>query len=240
MTQPGWYPDPQDPRRQRWWDGRQWAPPAQWAPQQPPPRKRSGAGKVLLAIGGAVVVLIVIGVLVGPDDEKNSASTTSATETISPEAVRGEAERRAAEATSAAQASSAARAAVDAERARNTDPANYAPISDQDFAILAKDPAAHTGERIVVYGRVSQFDANTGADTMRISAGGQPADWYDYDVNAIVIGDDPGVLAEVVEGNLVTLHVRVNGETSYPTSMGGELAAPEFQAYIAEVTGTTP
>lgn len=37
MTQPGWYPDPQDPTQQRWWDGQRWGDVAPSPPQPTPP-----------------------------------------------------------------------------------------------------------------------------------------------------------------------------------------------------------
>ena len=50
----GWYPDPSDPTRQRWWDGAQWAAPAAAAPPVPstpayapaPPLASPGAAPV--------------------------------------------------------------------------------------------------------------------------------------------------------------------------------------------------
>lgn len=81
-AQPGWYPDPQDARGERWWDGRAWTdqlrpattppPPPAWAapgvagppteqvptaPQQPEGRKRS---RVALVVVGLLVVLALV------------------------------------------------------------------------------------------------------------------------------------------------------------------------------------
>jgi hypothetical protein len=52
MTAPGWYPDPNDQRTLRWWDGQQWTsqthPPAQQVPVPAPPAAMVAAGVVEL------------------------------------------------------------------------------------------------------------------------------------------------------------------------------------------------
>lgn len=58
MAQPGWYPDPQDPSRPRYWDGRQWAPPSQ---PDPKPRRQW----VWFAVAMGAVALLVVGLLYG-------------------------------------------------------------------------------------------------------------------------------------------------------------------------------
>ncbi|MCA9843210.1 MAG: DUF2510 domain-containing protein [Dehalococcoidia bacterium] len=53
MTSPGWYPDPAGSGGQRYWDGRQWAP--------PPPLHRSKPGNWK-------TLAVVVAVGVGPVD----------------------------------------------------------------------------------------------------------------------------------------------------------------------------
>jgi hypothetical protein len=63
--QPGWYPDPYDPQRVRWFDGQQWtqhSAPAQAAPS-PPSRKLSTSSIVLIVVG-AILLLCAIAVIV--------------------------------------------------------------------------------------------------------------------------------------------------------------------------------
>lgn len=102
MTQPpaGWFPDPSDPSRQRYFDGKQWtnhyaapAPPPSPVTQQSKPGMSTGK-KIAVGVGGAVAALILISNLGGGDKEgetksssassaKHSASSTTSTATYS-------------------------------------------------------------------------------------------------------------------------------------------------------------
>lgn len=53
--EPGWYPDPSDPQRARWWDGQQWAP----AGQEPKGATSSKTG-LWVALGVLVVVIVLV------------------------------------------------------------------------------------------------------------------------------------------------------------------------------------
>ena len=93
MTQPraGWYPDPSDPSRQRYFDGRAWtenyasfgAPPV--GNHQPGPPAKSGMStglKVALGVGAVVVVLVAIG-SIGDSDKTSETSSSSNASTAS-------------------------------------------------------------------------------------------------------------------------------------------------------------
>lgn len=104
---PGWYPDPEAPSTERWWDGAAWtqhrrtpappqgavAPPGQPQPlQQPqpvpmPPAQRSGGGRgkvvAVVAAGVVLVAAIVVGGIValsGGDEQDPKSPTTPPTE----------------------------------------------------------------------------------------------------------------------------------------------------------------
>ena len=90
MTQPtaGWYPDPSDPRRQRYFDGRAWTenyapfgPAPQAAGQSATPGMSTGM-KIFLGVVAAVFALVVLGSL-GDSDKDKTASSSSGTTTTS-------------------------------------------------------------------------------------------------------------------------------------------------------------
>lgn len=89
MTQPraGWYPDPSDPSRQRYFDGNAWTenyapfpapPPGVGQPAKPAPQKKSDK-KLILGVGAVAVVLVAIGSNVGNDGDKKTAVSESST-----------------------------------------------------------------------------------------------------------------------------------------------------------------
>jgi hypothetical protein len=90
LTQPiaGWYPDPSDPSRQRYFDGRAWTENYAPFPASPPgigqPAKpgMSRGLKVGLGIGAAVLVLIVLGSF-GSSDKSTESKPSSTAPTAS-------------------------------------------------------------------------------------------------------------------------------------------------------------
>ncbi|RAV17193.1 hypothetical protein DQP55_04200 [Mycolicibacterium sp. GF69] len=86
MSAPGWYPDPSDPSRQRYFDGRAWtenyAPLAAAPPGvgQPAKTGMSRGMKIGLGIGAAVLVLIALG-SIGNSDKTSSTSSETGTTT---------------------------------------------------------------------------------------------------------------------------------------------------------------
>jgi hypothetical protein len=88
MTQPaaGWYPDPSDPSRQRYFDGKAWT--ENYAPFAPPPQAPGQTGKpgmsrgkkIGLGVLAAVLALIVLSSLGNREkDESSSSSSSSST-----------------------------------------------------------------------------------------------------------------------------------------------------------------
>src|ERR1700741_3711701 len=88
MTQPraGWYPDPSDPSRQRYFDGNAWTenyapfpapPPGVGQPAKPAPEKKADK-KLILSVGAAAVVLIATASSNGDDYKKTVTDPNTA------------------------------------------------------------------------------------------------------------------------------------------------------------------
>jgi hypothetical protein len=108
------------------------------------------------------------------------------------------------------------------------------------LALLVKNPDAHKGETVRVYGYVTQFDAATGTTILRANASGvRQSAWYDFTDNAMfgVATSDEAKLTNVVEGDLFTAEVKVAGSYSYDTQIGGNTTVPLFLIDNIVVTG---
>jgi hypothetical protein len=154
--------------------------------------------------------------------------------------------KKAADAKAAAEKAAAAKAAADkaaaakAAAAAVTDKSTYTKISTRQFAKVAKNPDSYIGKKYMLYGHVTQFDAATGTETFRADlASSRKSDWYEYDTNSIVDQGRDGLFDDVVQDDLVTLYVEVNGSYSYDTQIGGNTTVPRFTANIVKVTGSS-
>lgn len=119
-----------------------------------------------------------------------------------------------------------------------SDPAAYASISSREWQLVERDPAAHKDEKYVIFGKVTQFDSNTGRAVFRANTDGQKQSRsYNYDINTMVTSTEE-LLTNVVQGDLVKLFVSVSGPYSYDTTLGGKLTVPMVEANIVEVYGS--
>jgi hypothetical protein len=116
------------------------------------------------------------------------------------------------------------------------------PINAHDWQLIAKDPASHVGQSIIVYGHVDQFDTGTGTSGFLGSVDGvvhRPQYGYaNYPTRTALTGD-PTALANVVNGDLFTAEVAVAGPYTYPTTMGGQATVPMLTITKLTVTGHT-
>lgn len=224
------------------------APTPQWSPAGPPPPPVKKSHRTAYVVGGVFVVLVLIGGIASAvrgdkDDDSAAASdaTTSAvtTTTIDPAIAAAQSASASAEAAASASAVAAADAARQRERAALRDRSTYREVGDRGWALIAKNPAAHVGEMVKIYGHVTQFDTATGTFTLRANTSGvQQENSYEYDQNTIVDEGSAGAFADVVADDLVTLYVEVSGSQSYDTTMGGSTSAPKVVAYVVDVTGS--
>ncbi|MFB7494849.1 DUF2510 domain-containing protein [Streptomyces sp. NPDC056161] len=80
---PGWYPDPNAPRLERWWDGGAWtehrrARGADVAPPAPEPNSGRAKAVALIAAGAVLVAAIVIGALLLREDHEDRGGSLHA------------------------------------------------------------------------------------------------------------------------------------------------------------------
>ena len=113
-------------------------------------------------------------------------------------------------------------------------------ISEREWQLIAKDPGSHTGERVIVYGQVTQFDASTGTEGFRANVDGvEHKPKYglaDYDTNTILGGDEE-LLRQVVQDDLFKADVTILGAYTYETKLGGQLTVPRLQITKVDVIG---
>ncbi|MDG3012284.1 DUF2510 domain-containing protein [Rhodococcus sp. D2-41] len=164
-----------------------------------------------------------------------TTTVAAATTTESP----AQAEQRRQSEAAAEKARQEQEARRQAEEAAKQDPSTYEQLSDRDFALITKNPAAAIGRKVIVYGRVTQFDSATGTGRFLARTGASPSDdGYDYDQNTMVVGDTPALIADTVKGDLVTMYAKVLGSFSYDTQAGGNTTVPQLQVNIIERTGS--
>ncbi|WP_261773642.1 hypothetical protein [Rhodococcoides corynebacterioides] len=171
--------------------------------------KQQWSRSVLLVCGAVVAVMVLIGLVVSffsPSSPDDSAG--------------------------AAASDSSAAAAVDQSR---LDRSSYANLDDRSLSMVLRDPEAEKGRRVVLYGEVTQFDTITGPELFMAQVAGAPSD-AGYTNSILVRLRDAAVARDVVEDDLVTLYVELDGVQSYENRLGQETQAAVVWANIVEVT----
>lgn len=95
-------------------------------------------------------------------------------------------------------------------------------VTTTEWNTIVRDPDSHAGERVVLWGTVTQADANTGPDMVLVSAGPAPAERWDYSTTVVLRGDDVAALSE---GDPVHAEIEINGRIDYDTVIGGANSA---------------
>lgn len=119
------------------------------------------------------------------------------------------------------------------------DPLEYTTVDERQFALIAKDPTSHLGEKILLYGTVTQFDTNTGTCTFRANTDAVIHQYdYEYTENTMIAGNNSTV-CDYLNSDLVTddqfqAWVEVEGSYTYETQLGGTASALELAAYSVE------
>lgn len=118
--------------------------------------------------------------------------------------------------------------------------ASYRALTSRQWLQIAKDPDAHTGECIIVFGEISQFDSATGSDAFLADAGGvmiRPQFGFADYPTSVALQGTPGQLAALVEGDLFAAKVTVGGHISYNNTLGGQTTVPLLRVHSISRTG---
>ena len=118
-------------------------------------------------------------------------------------------------------------------------PEDFVEIDERTLAGIAKDPDSHAGETLILYGYVTQFDANTGPCSMRVSVSATPqSSWIDYEHNSLAFSGDGDSdcpeLRDVIADDELKLTVVLHGGETY-SSLGGGTRVPHFEVIEAEI-----
>lgn len=179
------------------------------------------------------------------DSEAEAAASSEAAEEAAAKA-SAEASEQAAEEAEVQRQAEAEQAAVESERKAEAAAQKKAkasekkridsaqPVSVRELSLIVKKPDSHTGETVVVFGEVTQFDSATGACIFRANiAPANMANTWDYDHNAIFTAGDGDAdcpkLDPIVADDQVRMTATVVSAFSYDTQIGGSTTVPLFK-----------
>lgn len=179
--------------------------PQQWPPPQPPKKKSTVPWYV--SILAAIGLITVVLFALDELDKSNNSEPSS---------------------TYAAPVTYQAKPA-------DLDVSTYQALTPRDYALIAKDPTKHIGERIVVFGEISQFDSATGPNLfMANTAAEQASDYWGLETSAVVTGK-PGLFDDVVADDVVKIWATVTGDWTYDTALKVPRTVLSLQANMIEV-----
>lgn len=212
---PGWYPDPSGGPGRKYWDGAAWH---DAVPAQPKPTRQISTKALLIAAAVFIAVVVVGNILETRHEENKQASKAPTT-------------RTAPSSTPTTKPPTRTTPTTPRVSPEQLNPATYQPVTERQLALIRKDPYAHYGESIIIYGKVVQFDTATGTSAFRADVAAEPGSDHE---DVVIEAKDPTILADVVEGDALKMGVEVAGAHTYSTQMGGERTVPLFDVYIVE------
>lgn len=124
------------------------------------------------------------------------------------------------------------------------DLATFAPTDDRTWALIAKDPDAHAGTNLILYGTITQFDSATGRCAMLIStAATQQEMSFDYEQSVMAVSGDWDAVCPtfdpLVEDDHVQIWATVKQSFSYDTQIGGNTTVPMVEVWQAQLLPAT-
>jgi hypothetical protein len=178
-----------------------------------------------------------ISITVGESAEQKQAREAAEAAAAAAAAAEEKAKAEAAAAQAAAEEKAKAEAAA-AAAAADADRSTYQKVDARTWALVEKDPAAHIGEKFVLYGKIIQFDSATGTSAFLARTGATEQEYsYKYETNTLVVAPDAAQVADLVEGDLVRIYVKIQGSFSYDTQAGGNTTVPKVQVLAHDLRG---
>jgi hypothetical protein len=107
-------------------------------------------------------------------------------------------------------------------------------LSERDLALLVKSPDSYSGKTMVVYAKITQFDAATGKCIFRADVAHKKMEnSWDYDENSVFRGGDGSSNCPSLDGFVSDDEVRITatslGSVSYETQIRGNTTVPAFK-----------
>ncbi|WP_190243012.1 hypothetical protein [Arthrobacter globiformis] len=107
-------------------------------------------------------------------------------------------------------------------------------LSERDLALLVKSPDSYSGKTMVLYAKITQFDAATGKCIFRAGiAHKKMENSWDYDENSVFRGGDGSSNCPSLDGFVSDDEVRITatslGSVSYETQIRGNTTVPAFK-----------
>jgi hypothetical protein len=195
-------------------------------PIVPPKKKRFGWAPL-----AAIVGLVVGGALGSAANETGGTASPTATVTV----------------TAAAAAPSTATQNPSPEPTKTTKPAPKKKepeaqpakqVSKRQWAKIVKNPESYIGDRYVIYGQVTQFDAATGDDNFLADTAHRNTTSYGYfDGENTLLTGTAKQLDDLVEDDVFRASITVLGKIDYDTQIGGNTTVPLLEVNSLKVIG---
>lgn len=117
------------------------------------------------------------------------------------------------------------------------DLSTYQLIDQGTWEALVRDPRSASGQQVVLFAEITQFDHRTGTDTFLANAGvSQPSGAYELATNTVFSGDD-ALFEQLLDGDIVKVWATVDGVFEYENLVGASASAPLLDVQSIEVAG---
>ena len=216
-------------------------------PQMPPYETRPQLGEGLpgrnqakakrfgwLAMGLTAGIALVLGAAIGASGNRSTTAVPAATVTATATATA----TKTVTAEVSKFPSSSPTKTTETERMETSEPkaARAIKVTKRQWAKVVKNPDAHSGERYIIYGQVTQFDSATGKDTFRADTAHIDTTEYGHfdGANTILTGDEE-VLPDLVEDDVFRASVTVVGSYDYDTQISGNTTVPYLAVHSLKV-----